>query len=166
MWTLREYSMWEVPPRQCTGPWQPGWHPGTPEGSTTQRHPAAAELCPWTHCQPAWSRGADIPWDSWQAAISLCIQGKCCSLLVKLPVLKAARDTNASAAAVPVRVKSFAQPSSQHPWAEQRLQWQSLRVLSVSQASARSKSVPPTDYFQTMENAILKTTRWFSCCKK
>lgn len=99
MWTLGQYSMWEAPPRQWTGPWQSGWHTGIPKGWTTQHHPAPAELCPFTDCQPAWSRSADIPWDSCEAAISPCMQYKCCSLLVKLPVLKAARDRNASAAA-------------------------------------------------------------------
>lgn len=117
MWTLGEYSMWEVPPRQWTGPWQPGWHTGIPKGRTTQHHPAPAELRPFAPCQPARSMSANIPWDSCAAAISLCTRGKRCSLLGKLPVLKAARDRNASAAALmPVRVNCFAPPSSQHPW--------------------------------------------------
>lgn len=95
---------------QWTGPCQPGWHTGTPKGRTTQHHPAPAELCPFIHCQPAWSRSANIAGDSCEAAIFPCNRGKRCSLLVKLPVLKAARDINASAAARASKSKLLCSP--------------------------------------------------------
>lgn len=64
------------------------------------------------------------------------------------------------------RVNCFALPTSQHPWAEQRLTAVTKSAFGVCPRllQGASQCLTGTDYFQTMENATLKTTRWFSCC--